>query len=64
MNTLTILIVLSLVATIIALGWGVTSMAHGGDFDKKHSVQFMEARVVFQGLAVVLMVLALIITLF
>ena len=63
MNLLTILIILSLIAAIVSLGWGISSMAHGGEFDSKHSADFMGARVGFQGLAVVLIVLALIVAL-
>lgn len=53
MAFLTTLIMLALVATIISLGWGIGSMAHGGQYDYKHSTQFMVARVVAQGLIVV-----------
>ena len=60
MNTLTILIILALVATIISLLLGVGSMAHGGSSDEKHSGQFMNARVIFQGIALLLMIIALV----
>lgn len=60
MAVLTALIILALVATIVSLGWGVVSMAHGGDYDTKHSTQLMGARVGFQGLAIVLLLIALI----
>jgi len=30
MTMLTIIIILALVATIVSLGWGLGSMAHGG----------------------------------
>jgi len=63
MTTLTTLIVFALIATIVALGWGVGSMAHGGTYDQKHSHQFMEARVGFQALAIALMVIALLVSL-
>ena len=59
MELLNILIVLALIATIASLGWGVGSMAHGGSFDEKHSAQLMTARVGFQGLAIVLLLIAI-----
>lgn len=55
---LTVLIILALIATLVSLGWGIGSMAHGGSFDTRHSTQFMNARVIFQGLTVVLLVIA------
>jgi Hypoxia induced protein conserved region len=58
MIMLTALIILALIATLISLGWGIGSMAHGGSFDARHSSQFMNARVIFQGLTVVLLIIA------
>lgn len=58
MTVLTLLIGLALVATIISLAWGVGSMAAGGQYDDKHYTQFMTARVGFQGLAIVLLIIA------
>lgn len=62
MTILTTLIVLALIATVISLGWGVGSMAHGGEYDAKHSTQLMSARVGFQGLAIVLLLIALLVS--
>ena len=59
MNLLTTAIVLAMLATIVALGMGIASMMRGGKFDREHSTQFMFARVGFQGVALVLMVVAL-----
>lgn len=59
MNTITILIILALVATIASLGWGLGSMAHGGKYDEKHSDQLMSARVIFQAVAIVLLLIAI-----
>lgn len=59
MELLNVLIVMALVATIVSLGWGLGSMAHGGSYDAKHSVQLMSARIGFQGLAVVLLLIVL-----
>ena len=58
MTILTTLIVLALVSTIVSLVWGVGSMAAGGQFDDKHFTQFMTARVGFQALAIVLLIIA------
>jgi len=58
MNILTILIVLALAATAIAFGWGIISMMHGGVYDERHSNQLMGARVGLQGLAVLLLLIA------
>ena len=58
MNILTIVIVLALLITIGVLATGLWSMAHGGEFDRKHSDQFMLARVGAQGVTLLLLVLA------
>ncbi len=62
MTILTVLVVLALIATIISLGWGIGSMAHGGDYDNKHSVQLMSVRVGLQGLTIVLLLIALVVS--
>ena len=59
MELLTLFIILALVATIVSLGWGIGSMAQGGSYDAKHSAQLMNARVGFQAVAVVLLLIAL-----
>lgn len=64
MTTLTTVIIFALIATIAALGWGIGSMAHGGVFDARHSHQLMTARVGFQGLAIALLIVALLVSLF
>jgi Hypoxia induced protein conserved region len=58
-DALTLIIILALIATIAALITGVWSMGRGGEFDQKHSNQLMRARVIFQGIALLLMVAAL-----
>jgi hypothetical protein len=63
MTLLTSVVLLAMFATIGALLTGVSSMAHGGEFDRKHSAQFMSARIILQGVAVVLMLVALYMTL-
>lgn len=58
MDVFTILIVLALLATIAALGTGVIDMMRGRQFEEQ-STHAMWARVGFQGIAVVLMMIAL-----
>ncbi len=60
MTTLTVLIVLAVVATAAVLVGGVASMAHGGEFDRRHSHQFMLTRVGLQALALLLLLAALV----
>ncbi|MDH5392937.1 MAG: twin transmembrane helix small protein [Gammaproteobacteria bacterium] len=62
MTILTAVMILAMLATVIALGMGVVSMAHGGEFDKKHSEQFMFARISLQGLTLVLLLIAVIVS--
>lgn len=59
MSLLTFMIILALLATIAALGTGIVSMVRGGEFDRQHDTQLMFARVGFQGLALVLLLVAL-----
>lgn len=58
MTIFTTLAILALVATIVSLGWGIGSMAHGGEYDARHSNQLMWARLGFQALALVLLLAA------
>lgn len=59
MSLLSTMIVLALVATVGALGAGLVSMVRGGEYDRQHSTQLMAARVGFQGIALVLLLVAL-----
>ena len=59
MNILTILIVAALLMTVGVVLTGVWSMAHGGEFDQKHSTQIMFARVGMQGATILLLLLAI-----
>ncbi len=59
MNVLSILIVFALLLTIIVLGTGIWSMAHGGEFDRKHSTQLMFARVGMQSITLLLLIIAI-----
>jgi len=58
MNVLSTLIVFALFLTIVVLGTGIWSMAHGGEFDRKHSTQLMFARVGMQGITLLLLFFA------
>ena len=59
MKSLTILIVLALIATVVSMVMGIGSMSRGGEYDDKHSGQFMNARIIFQAVAVILLIIAL-----
>lgn len=62
MQILSILIILALVATIISLVVGLRSMGKGGEYDKQHADQFMGARIIFQTIAVVLLIVSAILS--
>jgi hypothetical protein len=62
MTIMTALIVFALLVTVGAFVTGIVSMAHGGDFDQRHSHQIMFARVGFQGAALVVLLIALLLT--
>ncbi len=59
MTILTWVIVGALLATIGLIGTGIWSMAHGGQFDEKHSTQLMFARVAMQGITFLLLLFAI-----
>jgi hypothetical protein len=58
MNILLVLIVFALLLTMAVLGTGIWSMAHGGEFDRKHSTELMFARVGMQAVTVLLLFFA------
>lgn len=58
-TTMFVLIVMALLATVVSLAWGIGSMAHGGKYDAEHSQPLMTSRVVFQGIAFLLLLMAL-----
>ena len=62
MTIMTVLVIVGLLATAVALVSGIASMAHGGDFDRRHGHQFMFARVGIQGITLVLVLIALLLT--
>ena len=55
MTVLLGLVLAVLLLVIASLVLGVVSMAHGGEYDRKHSHHFMFARVGFQVLAIILL---------
>ena len=59
MGILNVVIVAALLMTVGLIGMGIWSMAHGGEFDKKHSTQLMLARVGMQGITFLLLLLAI-----
>ena len=59
MNILTAVIMAALLMTIGLIAVGIWSMAHGGEFDQKHSTHLMFARVGMQGATFLLLLLAI-----
>jgi ABC-type dipeptide/oligopeptide/nickel transport system permease subunit len=59
MDLLTIVILLALGATAVSLVLGIISMERGGKYDDEHGTRFMAMRVGFQGLTLVLLLVAL-----
>ena len=59
MDILNVVIVAALLMTIGLMGTGIWSMAHGGEYDQKHSTQLMLARVVMQAVTLLLLLLAM-----
>ena len=62
MEIMTILVVFALFAVIVSLGWGIGSMAIGGSYDQKHDGQLMNARVAFQAVAIILLLVATVVS--
>ena len=60
MKIMTILVILALLATVASMVAGIRSMTKGGEYDDKHSGLFMNARIIFQGIAALLLILALV----
>jgi hypothetical protein len=50
------LIVLTLALCVVAaiLGWGVITMARGGDYNVKNSNRIMRYRIIFQAVALII----------
>ncbi len=56
-DTLTILLFVAMGITLVVLFTGLISMARGGEFNRKNSNRLMRLRVVFQGIAVLILLL-------
>lgn len=61
MDLLTVLILLAACASLGALAIGIVSMVRGGEYDQQHSTQLMFSRVGFQGIALALLLFALLV---
>lgn len=53
-TVLIVLVVLALVATFGVLVFGLVAMARGGEFNQRYGNKLMRARVLLQGLALLL----------
>jgi hypothetical protein len=58
MDLLFIVIVLALIATVVTMSLGLLVMSGGGDTDRWLSTRLMWVRLAFQGLTVLLLLLA------
>lgn len=58
MDSLTILVIIAMAATVVVLFAGLTSMVSGGEYDRQHSVQLMFTRVGLQAIAIILLIMA------
>jgi len=57
-NIAFILMVVAMGAVLVSLGSGIILMAKGGELNKKYGNKIMQARVMLQGIAVLLLVVA------
>ena len=55
------LMIFAMLATLGVLFFGIFTMARGGDFNRKHSNRIMRARIVLQGLALLLFAVSMVI---
>jgi hypothetical protein len=56
---LTVLLIITMVATLGALAFGMVTLFRGGEFSQKYGNQAMRWRIILQGLALILFFLAL-----
>ena len=59
MDLLTTLLLIAMLATLGALVVGLAGFFHGGEFNRKYSNKLMQARVVLQAIAVLLLLMLL-----
>ncbi len=57
-TTFAVLIAVALAATLGVLGFGLVVMFRGGEFNRRHGNRLMRMRVIFQGLTILLIVIA------
>lgn len=58
MGSFAVPVLIALAATTVVLIAGVISMARGGEFDRRHSVELTFARVGFHAVTVILVIVA------
>jgi hypoxia induced protein len=58
MDSLTILVIIAMAATVVVLFAGLTSMVSGGEYDRQHSVQLMFTRIGLQAIVIILLIVA------
>tara|TARA_B100002052_G_C15536630_1_gene442806 strand:- start:298 stop:504 length:207 start_codon:yes stop_codon:yes gene_type:complete len=51
-----IILFLSLLTVFLILGWGLVTMARGGDYNKSKSNLIMRYRIVFQAIAIIIFI--------
>ena len=56
-SMLTVLLFVAMGITLVVLFTGLISMARGGEFNRKNSNRLMRLRVLFQGIAVLILIL-------
>lgn len=57
-----ILMIIAMIATLLALGLGLFAFIKGGEFNEKYGNKLMKARIYFQGAALALLALAILVT--
>jgi len=62
MSIINVLIIGAVIATVVVLALGLSSMARGGTYDKEHAEKFMWERVALQLLVVILLVAAVVLS--
>ena len=51
-----IILFVSLLTVFLILGWGLVTMARGGDYNKSKSNLIMRYRIVFQAIAIIIFI--------
>ena len=51
-----IIVFLSLLIVFIILGWGIITMARGGEYNKSKSNIIMRYRIIFQAIAIIIFI--------